>query len=96
MRVEFRFWPANTEVCLVEDLDGWPRVRRSFYTSAKKMGVAPGKTLSGETGRFDAEFYFDFLYEMAPPPILSGSLADYHPYRSEHPEQKARRNAATD
>lgn len=31
MRVEFRYWLGNTEVCLVEDLDGWPRVKRSFW-----------------------------------------------------------------
>lgn len=94
MRIEFRYWPANTEVVLIEDIGDWPRVKRSFYTSAKRMGVASADTISGESGKFDAEFYFDFLEEMAPPPVLGGQFAHLHPYWSEHPKQAIRMRMA--
>lgn len=88
VRIEFRYWPGNTEVVLIEDIGDWPRVKRSFYTSAKRMGVA--ETINGVSQAFDATFYFELLEEIAPLPILGGQFGHLHPYWSDHPKQAVR------
>lgn len=89
MRVEFRYWPGNTEVCLIEDIGDWPRVKRSFYTATTQVAVA-GSPWTGKAAPFNAEFYYDLLYEMAPLPIIGGQFSEFNPYWAEHPEQARR------
>jgi hypothetical protein len=78
--IAFIFWPGNTEVQLLDD-EG--RIEDRFYTACRKFGFAGHAPL-------DAKWFYEFLEEMMPAPIIGGSLSAYHPYWL---ERKIRREA---
>jgi|GEM_PF-2810269 hypothetical protein len=81
MTIAFVFWPANTEVQLLDD-DG--RVKANFYTACKRFGM-------GSNGHpLDARFTYEFFEEMMPDPIIAGEFSAHHPYWA---ERKAKREA---
>jgi hypothetical protein len=90
MRIEFHYWPGNTQVLLIDDIGDWPRVRRDFYTASRQIGFA--RLIGVDTG-FDAETVYRILEEILEPPIIPGPFGDFNPYWSEHPGQKAKRDA---
>lgn len=62
---------------------------RSFWTSAKRLGIVP-RTIGDWPLPFDAKFHFEIMEEVSPLPMIGGSLGHLHPYWDEHPAQKAR------
>lgn len=88
--VEFRWWPQNTEVLLIENIEGTPHVKDRFYTAAKTMGVV-GRIKNDQPEAFDAQFYFELLEELAPPPIIAGEFGHLHPYWMARRARRARR-----
>jgi hypothetical protein len=84
MTIAFVFWPANTEVQLIDD-DG--RVKANFYTACSRFGIGYGRAA---TERVDAEWLFGFFEEMMPDPIIAGEFSAHHPYWA---DRKARREA---
>lgn len=76
MRLEFIHWPGNTEIALVEDLDGWIRVRDSFYTSDTHFYE---NTDHGMQEGMRAAEAFAWLGKTLPAPRITGAWAEHHP-----------------
>ena len=75
MRIEFIYWPGNTQVALLDDLDS---VKDSFYTSDTHFYEDTSYGFSG--GRvMIAKQAFDDLGRQLPPPNVSGAWAEHHP-----------------
>jgi len=87
MRIEFSYWPANTEVKLIEDIDEWVRVVDSFYTSAKQVVVA-GLPFDREDRPFDARSTFQLAEELLPKPVIAGEWGHLHPYWHEREQRR--------
>ena len=73
MRIEFIYWPGNTQVALVDDLDS---VKDSFYTSSTHIYE------NTEHGMYDgmrAAEAFAMLSKTLPAPRIEGAWAEHHP-----------------
>ena len=94
MRLEFRYWPANTEIQLLEDMgdsDDTVSLIDSFYTSATHFyedtsyGFRSGRVMIAEEA-------FENLERELPPPNVAGTWAEYHDamrrYWAKHPAVK--------
>ena len=85
MRIEFIYWPGNTQVALVDDLDS---VKDSFYTSSTHIYE------NTEHGMYDgmrAAEAFAMLSKTLPAPRIEGAWAEFHPemqrWRERHGEK---------
>jgi hypothetical protein len=78
MRIEFIYWPGNTEIQLVEDfdLDGWTQVKDRFYTSATHFYE---NTDHGMQEGLRAAEAFAMLGKTQPAPRIEGDWAEFHP-----------------
>lgn len=88
MRIEFIYWPGNTEVQLVEeigeDVVNDCIVKDCFYTSAKHFAMV--------FQEYTAKQFFELIKDVLPPPSIGGEWAEFHPamqrYRNKHKENK--------
>jgi hypothetical protein len=92
MRLEFRYWPSNTEIQLLEDMgdsDDTVSLIDSFYTSATHFYE---NTAHGMYDGMRAAEAFANLEEHLPPPNVAGAWAEHHDamrrYRQKHPAVK--------
>lgn len=93
MRIEFHYWPGNTEVLLIDDDVHEGFVADKFFTSARTMGVAGSP--NGWLAAFDAKWFFELLEEVAPPPIIGGEFGHLHPYWAERKAKRMQREGIT-
>ena len=84
MKIEFVYWPGNTEIQLVDD-DG--AVEDRIYTGDKEIKI----TQYLPDDRVDMELLFYFLEGVLAPPIIGGDWAPHHPYWAEREAKKKRR-----
>lgn len=91
MKIEFKFWPGNTEIMLIDcqnDSDEIEAVVRSFYTSARHLEICSPR---GNRDGLDAEEAFALLEDQLPPPHISGCWAEFHPaiqrYNEKHKQK---------
>jgi hypothetical protein len=83
MRIEFSYWPANTEVKLIED-DG--RVKDTFYTATRKFPFC----MVPNSPQCDYEQTFRDLESVMGPPVIAGEWAHLHPYWHEREQRRGR------
>lgn len=89
MRIEFSYWPGNTEVKLFETLGDCEVEKDSFYTSARETNLTA--YLSDEQAKVEDLFYV--LEDLLPPPKIGGEWSEFHPYWAERAERRKRREA---
>lgn len=77
MRLEFIHWPGNTEIALIEIIDGHDFVKDRFYTSATHFYE---NTDHGMREGLRAAEAFAMLEVNSPAPNLKGDWAEFNPY----------------
>jgi hypothetical protein len=85
-RIEFSAWPANTEVMLVEAIDGVERISARFYTACRRFGFQGLGNLD-QKYRVDAAATYDALEDILPPPDVTTMMSSDHPYWRERSER---------
>ena len=82
MKIEFHYWPGNTEIQLVDD-DG--SVKDRFYTVEKLIEIVcpdlPG------IPPIQAQSLFRVLEANLLPPHIGGAWAEHHPYWQQRKER---------
>lgn len=79
MTIEFIGWGENTEVRLIDELG----TCRRFWMETVHI-VGPGGYAGGS---MDAEFVYENMKELAPPPIIRGQYSHLHPLANGKDEQ---------
>ncbi len=87
-RIEFRHWPGNTEILLIERIGADELVKDRFYTSETHFYE---NTDHGMREGLRAAEAFAMLEVNSPAPNLKGAWAEHHPemqrWRERHGEK---------